>query len=174
MNKWHKIGEKTVYEGNYRKMVQKTYKLPNGNEVDYDIFEDGEAATVLALTDDNKIVCFKQFRPGPEKILYELPGGNIEDDEDPLESAQRELLEETGYDADLTHFGSFYQAPYMNGKLHMFIGRNAKRVNNQMLDENEFGEVVLLDINEFKERLLDSEIADIALGLAGLDSLGLL
>src|SRR6201999_896495 len=52
---------------------------------------------VLALTDDDRVVILRQFRPGTERVYLEIPGGMIDPGEDPVSGAIRELAEETGY-----------------------------------------------------------------------------
>lgn len=169
-----KIKEELVYDG-YRKIVKRTFEKQDGTgvlEFDVALYSDGVA--ILAFTEDNKIICFKQFRPGPEKILYELPGGAIDTGETPSDAIKRELLEETGYSANLEYIGSYYRDSYISGKWHMFIGHKAEQKFTQKLDEQESGEVTLLSIEEFKEKLFEGMLTDTTLGYAGLNKLGIL
>lgn len=173
MQEWQKLKEENVYSG-YRKIARREFQLPDGSIADFDVILSKGGAAVLAITEDNKIVCFKQFRPGPEKILYELPGGAIEKGEDPLEAMERELLEETGYEAKLEFIGDYYRDAYMSGTWKMFIGRAAKKIEAQKLDSTEFGEIVLLSVGDFKEKLFKGLMTDATLGYAGLYRLKLL
>ena len=93
---WKKIKEE-LFRAGFRKLVKKTFQLPDNRVVDFDIKQEGPVVCILALTKDNKIVLAKQFRPGPEKVLLELPGGSVDTGETPEEAAKREFLEETGY-----------------------------------------------------------------------------
>lgn len=173
MAKWTKNDERTVYDG-YRPVLRRTFTLPNGTIADFDVLQSNGGAAILALTNDNKIVCFKQFRPGPEEMLFELPGGGIDAGEDPLDAASRELKEETGYKADLQYIGSYYRDAYITGKWQMFVGTNAVLVSPQKLDDAEHGELLLLSVDEFKEKLFAGLMTDTTLGYAGLHKLGLL
>lgn len=56
-------------------------------------------ASVLAITDDQRVLCIRQYRPAVERETLEFPSGLIDPGESPEESARRELLEETGYEA---------------------------------------------------------------------------
>src|SRR6188474_1815299 len=72
-------------------------ELSNGNLLDATIFEFRSWANVVALTKKNEVVLVKQYRHGICDALLEFPGGVVEDGEDPMDGAKRELLEETGY-----------------------------------------------------------------------------
>lgn len=184
MKPWKKTDEKLVYDG-YRKVLRRTFTLPNGDSADFDVVKAGlPSVAVLALTENNEIVCFRQFRPGPEKVLAELPGGGVEphdakDASDDIKKAiiaagARELREETGYTAELEYIGSYYRDAYNIGTWHMIVGRNAKQTQAQQLDVTEYGEVALLSLEEFKRELFAGNMTDTTLGYAGLHHLGLL
>lgn len=173
MKPWTKTDEKLVYDG-YRKVWRRTFIMPDNQSADFDIVDTGEAVAVLALTDDEKIVCFRQFRPGPEKILCELPGGGIENGETPEQGAARELKEETGFSADLEYLGWYPSSAYTGVKRHMVVGKNARLDGSQDLDSTEHGKVELLSVEEFKKELLAGNMSDTTLGYAGLHYFGLL
>src|SRR5881296_1537349 len=90
----------------YRPILGRSYVLPDGVEREFEIKLEADTAVVLAVTDASEVVLVREFRPGVEELLLELPGGGVDTGEDPLEAARRELLEETGYAAELEHAGS--------------------------------------------------------------------
>ncbi|MDG7042413.1 MAG: NUDIX hydrolase, partial [Nitrososphaerota archaeon] len=63
-----------------------------------DIIRHKGAVAILPITEDGSIILEKQFRYALNSWLWEVPAGTIEDDEEPLECARRELREETGYE----------------------------------------------------------------------------
>src|SRR5512143_1541172 len=90
-----------VLESNYfrpRFRIDKC-ELPNGNLLDAMILELGAWANILALTKSGEAVLVKQYRHGVCEVLWELPGGVVEEGEEPIDGARRELLEETGFTA---------------------------------------------------------------------------
>lgn len=183
MKPWKKTDEKLAYDG-YRKVLRRTFVLPDGEIEDFDVVKGHGSVAVLAITPSNQIVCFKQFRPGPEEVLNELPGGGIESKDleqapDDIKKAAliagaRELREETGYETELEYLGSYYRDAYSTGAWHMMVGRNAKLISAQQLDPTEHGKVVLLPLEEFKKELFAGKMTDTTLGYAGLHHLGLL
>ena len=107
---WHKQGEEVVYSG-YRTLLKRTYATPHGVH-ELEIKLEDETAVTLALTADRHIVLVREFRPGPEEWLLELPGGHVDDGEIPAAAAARELLEETGYRATPRPAGSMFDCAY--------------------------------------------------------------
>src|SRR5262245_58760996 len=96
---WHQVREREAPAG-FLRVQCRSYRYPSGKEADWDILLGGNTVAVVALTADDQVVLVRQFRPGPGKVLLELPGGVAEDGEPPAAAAARELLEETGFEAD--------------------------------------------------------------------------
>jgi ADP-ribose pyrophosphatase len=170
---WKKIAE-VPYNAGYRHMLRRTYELPDGRVVNYDIKNEGRSVCILALTPENNVVLVRQFRPGPEKILLELPGGAIENDETPEVAIRRELLEETGYIGDIQFVGSSFCCAYSTRGSYNFVATNCRRIQEPTPDEFEFIEVVEMSLEEFKTHLRSGELTDVAAGLLGLMHLGLI
>lgn len=169
---WKKVNEKIIRDG-YRKISLKTFILPDGKQKDFEIKKEGECVCVLPITADNKIILAKQFRPGPEKVLMELPGGGSGDDT-PIEAAKRELLEETGYTGDFQYVATPCECAYSTIKRHAFVATNCKKVQEQNLDDSEFIEIVEMTLPEFRKHLQTGQLSDVEIGYLGLDFLGLL
>jgi len=128
-------------------------ELSNGNLLDATIIEFHSWANVVALTKDSEAVLVKQYRHGVCEALLEFPGAVVEDDEDPMEGAKRELLEETGYSASqLIQVGQMYPNPALQtNTLHCFLALDAEKVGEQSLDGGEDIEVHLVPFNELVE-----------------------
>jgi ADP-ribose pyrophosphatase len=125
-------------------------ELSNGNLLDATILEFHSWANVVALTKNGEVVLVKQYRHGVCEASLEFPGGVVEDDEDPIEGAKRELLEETGYSASiLIQVGQLYPNPALQtNTLHCFLTLDAEKVGEQNLDAGEDIEVHLVPLDE--------------------------
>lgn len=157
---WKKLNETKVYSG-YRSIIKRTFELPNGRSMAYDIVAGGNFASIAALTQNNEVLLVKQFRPGPEKILMSTPSGYIDSNEAPEVAAKRELLEETGFEAEEVFFKKVVTLPYGVGSQYCFVATGCKKMQDQRLDDTEFIEVVTMQLPEFKAKLRDAEDFDL-------------
>ena len=173
MIEWKKIKEEPFRAG-FRKLLKKTFQLPDGKIQDFDIKHEGPAVCVLALTKEKNVILVKQFRPGMEKVLLEMPGGAVDGGEEPLEAIKRELLEETGYTGDFQLAGTSYDCAYSTMFRYNFVATNCLKVANQNLDETEFAEVIEMSLADFRNHLQSGELTDVESGYLGLDYLRLL
>ena len=106
------LASERVYEGRILNLRVDQIRTPTGVEALREIVENGNAVAIVALDDQQRVVLIKQYRHAVRSLLIEIPAGKLDGDEEPLEGAQRELREETGFQAE--HFerlGSFYPAP---------------------------------------------------------------
>ncbi|WP_282204258.1 NUDIX domain-containing protein [Kitasatospora fiedleri] len=94
---WREITSETAFTKYGRSVEKVAFELPDGSKNDFYLKCERPAAAVLALTPDRQVILARQFRPGPRRILHELPGGFVEPATDPAATAAAELLEETGY-----------------------------------------------------------------------------
>jgi ADP-ribose pyrophosphatase len=128
-------------------------ELGNGKLLDATIFEFRSWANIVALTTNNEVVLVSQYRHGVCDVLLEFPGGVVEDGEDPLDGAKRELLEETGYTSSkLVQVGQIYPNPALQtNTLYCYLALDAEKVSEQSLDAGEDIEVRLMPLDELIE-----------------------
>lgn len=86
-----------VYQGPIFNLVKQEIETPDGLKVERDLINHGNAVTILAMTDDDQVVLGSEYRVGRNAETIGLPAGLINEGEDPLMAAKRELQEETGY-----------------------------------------------------------------------------
>ena len=125
-------------------------ELPNGKTFEAVALEFRSWASVLALTKNREVVLVKQFRHAAQAVVWEFPGGVVDDGETPLEGARRELAEETGYTAaNLIEVGRFYPNPAMQSNLmYAYLAFDAEKTDIQRLDDAEDIEVHLVPLDE--------------------------
>ena len=171
---WQQLGADELVTIGYRKLLKRTYKLPNQKIADYYVKKEGPSVCMLVLTSDQKVVIAEQFRVGPNKVLLELPGGGINPDEEPLAAAKRELLEETGYSGDFEFIGQSLDDAYSTQLRSNFVVTNAQQIAHPQNDDSEFINVHTMSLEEFRAHLRSGQLSDIETGYLGLDYLGLL
>ena len=148
--------------------------MPNGSVVEFDtVHADGqEFAEVIGLTPENEVVIARQFRAGPEKVMDELPGGFVDNDETPEQAARREFLEETGYKAGrMQYLGGFHKDTYMNSIWHVFLAYDCEKVANQEPDDEEDIEIDLISISMLFDNARSDKMTDHAAVLMAYDQL---
>lgn len=173
MKTWKKLDEKVVLEKYGRKVVATNYQFPDGKKDEYYIKHEPDGCGILALDKNNQVVLVRQYRPGPDKILLEMPGGFIDTtDKDMIAGAERELAEETGYEGDIEFVACCYDDAYSTVKKCSFVAKNC--VLNKKIKTEDGCEVVLVSLDEFRKILRAGQLTDVELGYQGLDYLGLL
>ena len=124
-----------------RVLTAKPFRMPDGSEKTFTVTEHaaGPAAAVVALTVRGTVVLAEQYRPGPERVMAELPGGGVDADESLADGATRELAEETGYvPAEMTYLGGLRYDAYSGMVRHYFLGTGCEQRHEQRLDPGEF------------------------------------
>ena len=135
-------------------------ELPDGKRLEAMVFEFHSWANILAVTKGGEAVLIKQYRHGVQDIMLEIPGGVVDDGEDPLEGVRRELLEETGYTAsNIIPVGKFHPNPAIQtNTMYCFLALDAEKAADQNLDVGEEIEVQLVPLEELIAMIKRGEI----------------
>lgn len=159
---WEILQSTMVVNNQWCKVRQDVVKLPNGKIIDdYFVNIRLDVALILPITNNQEIVCVRQYRHGAEKVLLELPAGTFNpNQENPQAAALRELKEETGYFAATAKpLGILYDNPVKDSnKIYLFIAENVHKVRQQELDITENIEVVLIPISTILEKIASGEL----------------
>jgi ADP-ribose pyrophosphatase len=132
-----------------------------------EIVEHPGAVAIVAVDRDDNVVLVRQLREAARKELVELPAGTIDDGEEPLATAKRELEEETGLrGGEWNEVAAFWTTPgFCNERMTLYVAEGVESGGEQNLDEGEDVEIVRWPAGEIASRL--GEIED-AKTLAGL------
>lgn len=181
---WTELSRKTVYKKFGRAIEEVNFQLPNCSQHEVVIKREGPVVGCVAQTKDNKFLVVRQFRPGPMEFLYDMPGGKMEEGEDPEEIMKKELLEETGYMGDLQLVTKCYHEAYSTFYMYCFVATDCEKIGEVQDVADDFGEnqkgfvqdidLQLVDLDRFREILRSGMSTNVELAYLGLDYLGLL
>ena len=177
VGKWKLLGEKTRFTTKWWKVVERDYETFHKKRIKWFVLKKPNAISVFCLTREGKVVAINYFRPGIQKIVLDLPSGYMNKGEAPLESAKRELLEETGYKAEkFVKLGTY--AGNAQGDtllLHAYLALGGFKASEQNLDQGEEIEVKLFTPKQLLEKIRKGQFVDstrIALVFLALEKLG--
>lgn len=150
-----------VYQGGFMQVRKDSVRLPDGRVSSREYINHPGAVAVLAMLDNGNLVMERQFRYAPQREFIELPAGKIDHGEDILLTAQRELLEETGYVAsEWVHLTTAWPCiGYADERMEYFLARGLTH-QGRKLDDGEFLEVLELSLPEAIEWIRMGKIND--------------
>ena len=156
-----KVSGKEVYHGRLVRVRVDDVVLPNGHRTTREVVDHVDGVAILALDEGNHVLTVTQYRYVFEKPLLEIPAGKLEEGEDPLSGALRELREETGAVPDeFVPMGRILPAPGCYGEtLYLFLARGLHLGETQP-DPDEFLMQERIPFDEMVHRCLSGEIED--------------
>ena len=149
------------FKGKIFTVREDTVLLPNGQQANREVIEHPGGVSILAITNDRKILMVEQFRAGPRIVTLEVPAGKLEYGEDPKACGLRELVEETGYIAGkFEKIGSFYLTPgYANELIYIYVAKELT-YDKSNPDNDEFLNVKAYDYETLLQMVMNNEIKD--------------
>ena len=167
---WETLKSQVLYEvAPWIRLSKHQVRLPDGTVVDdYHRIEMPQFAVVFAQAADGRVIVERQYKHGVGRVVLTLPTGAVEDGEEPLNAAQRELLEETGYaSGQWRSLGSYVMnGNYGCGKAHLFAARNARRVASPRSGDLEDMEILVMDVEEVANAVSDGSVGTLSTATA--------
>ena len=157
----NKIRTINGYNGLIVKVELDRISLPDGKEAYREVVRHPGGVSILALDDENNVVCVRQYRYCFGEHLLEIPAGKLEYGEDPYECAVRELSEETGITAGkIVSLGEIYPSPgFCKEVLHLYLAMDLS-YGKAHLDPGEFLDVIKVPFDELLGQVMSGEIKD--------------
>ncbi len=157
---WKIINSKSIIKDQWINVRADECELPNGEIIKpYYLLEYPDFVNALALTAEGKILLNREYRHGTQTIKLELPSGTVDKGETPLESIERELLEETGYAFEKVFLTSKVcpnPANHTNFS-YSYLAIGGVKIAEQKLDASELIENVLVTMDELKTMMENNE-----------------
>ncbi|MBP6294115.1 MAG: NUDIX hydrolase [Hydromonas sp.] len=157
------LSSELVYTGDYLKVYRDTVSLPNGASSYREYLKHPGAVMIIPVFDNGDVLVERQYRYPMRKVFVEFPAGKKDAGEAPLETAQRELLEETGYTAqNYTHITDIHNAlAYCDEVIHFYIAEDLHDSGQQKLDDNEFVQVMRVPLVELMNWIRQGWVPDV-------------
>jgi ADP-ribose pyrophosphatase len=173
-----KLSSRRVYSGRIINLDIDTVRFPNESTGELEMIRHPGASAVVPFLgdpagDDPQILLLKQYRYAAEEFLYEIPAGRLDPGEEPIDCARRELMEETGCEAErVEHLYTFYTTPgFTDEKIHAFMAVGLKRGQSQ-LESDEFITIETMTLSHALGLIEKGEIKDAKTAMAILYAAG--
>lgn len=159
-NTWKFIDRKKVYDSKFVKVYEDTVELPNGKVLDdYTVIEKPSIVMIVATDKNNNVVILNEYKYAAGDTLLSLPAGHKKEDEEPVDAAKRELLEETGFSTnEIEEIGILHDYPTKDlHKVYVVRAKNVRKTNETSHEETEIIKYKLVSLEELKQQIKNKE-----------------
>ncbi|MFC1613500.1 NUDIX hydrolase [Patescibacteria group bacterium] len=151
---------KRVFEGIIFDTYQWKQKLYDGSFATFEKLKRADTVVVFPVDKTGRIIISTQEQPGIKPFIG-VPAGRVEKGESILSAAKRELLEESGYEAEkVIHWYSYQPYSKMIWNIHFFIAKGCKKISKQTLDPGEKIKLKIVSFNEFFKLVCNGKLPD--------------
>lgn len=157
----HPLTEDVAWTGRIFNVNRLQVELPDGRRALRDVVRHPGAVAIVALTEEGRICLVRQYRTALGRVTVEIPAGKLSAGEDPLECANRELLEETGMVAEKMAFLTTIASSdgFCDELIHIYMATGLTFAKSSP-DDDEFINVDLVEVGELVDAVLDGRIED--------------
>lgn len=162
------IESQQIYDGAILRLYRNKVQLEDGQEAYRELIHHDDAVAILAIDNQDRVLLVKQYRSALDEAIYEIPAGLIDRHngiaDDPLETAKRELEEETDYQAnEWKYLDKFYVSPgYLDEQIYLFYASELTEVQDPLpQNEGEFVTAQAFTRQETQELIDNGEIKDL-------------
>ena len=156
------LDSRLAFEGAFLRLYVDTVRTADGHVGTREYLRHPGAVMIIPLLADGRVVLEKQFRYPMKRAMIEFPAGKIDAGETPFACAQRELLEETGYQAERwSYLGGLHNAiAYCDEKIEMYLAENLSHLG-ATLDAGETLEVFMVPWQQLLQWVRDGSVTDV-------------
>jgi len=157
-----RLSGEEVYAGVLLHVHRDRVRLPNRKQGTREYIDHPGAVAIVPLLDDDQVLLERQFRYPIGRVMVEIPAGKIDPGEEPLATARRELLEETGRVAAVwRHLGTIHPlVAYSNEGIELYLATGIAAARRPALDDGEFLETFTLPLDDALEWVRTGRITD--------------
>ena len=150
-----------IYDGRVVKLYKDRVLCPNGNESIREYIRHSGGAAILCINSKKEVLLIKQFRYAYNEVMYEIPAGKLEKNEEPLKAAIREFEEETGNKTnELKYLGKIYPTcGYTNEILYLYF-TDKYEISHTHFDEDEMVLTEFIPLDKVRQMINDGIIKD--------------
>lgn len=154
---------KKVFSGVMFDVYQWDQEMYDGSVQIFEKVDRPDTVEIIMTTTDGKLLIQRQQQPDLDEWFMCLTGGRMDKGEKPIESAKREMLEETGcVSEDWELLDKYHGSSKINWDLYVYVARNCERIREQQLDVGERIELMEVTFDEFIDMVDSKQIGRIA------------